>query len=124
MEIEHVFISDKPVRHGQMTPSDKYAPFTALCVFEIVRELSAYPMPSYTVRRTRERMALREHWHHKGTKPTCARCALLQALLKANVPKAQRMAFTTPEMRELMARITAVNEKMEELDKRWMGAEQ
>lgn len=111
----HVFITEQPVKLGQMAPGDKYSGFTALCHADVQfkENCRGKAWPNNELRRYRNGLSLREHWHDKATKPTCDRCSLLQAILKANVPKAERHAFTLADFVALMERIDAEMDQIE-----------
>ncbi len=92
---EHLFISDSPIKLGQMAKNDRYATFSALCENMWKYRSAVHP---------------REHWNTGSTKPTCSGCGLIKTLLRANVAKDARATFTTGDLRALMQRINAQQE--------------
>lgn len=107
----HVYITEVEIKVGSMGRGDKYSSFTTLCagadpfsVGGIGGVLGSAGTPPPQFRRYRSHLSIREHWYNMQ-KPTCQRCELLQALLRGNVPKADRPAFTLLQFRALMQSI-------------------
>jgi len=116
-DVFHFYITETAIKHGGMTHSDKYASFTMLCKVDAYAE----GQPS-EFRKKRNTLSVREHWHGPGG-ARCETCQFLRVLLRANVKKAERPAFTVAMLQALLRAMEAVQANDERMDREYKQGE-
>lgn len=108
---DHVFISIEKITLGQMDRSKKYVTLAALCIALEPHEPHTLLWNDRRIKKLyvmRQEMRPTQHWGAL-VKPTCEHCELLQAMLRVNIAKADRLTFSRADFIDLMQRIGTEN---------------